>query len=234
MIALLHIPRTAGQSYLALLQRRFGKRRVLRDINDPAAMAAFLARPDRDRIAVLHGHMPWGIHRALGHRVRYIAMLREPVDRALSDYAYAAWEIAHPLHAEVASGAMSLATFARINANGQVRRLQRVPLDGPWFPDTDTLDAAALSAAKALLRDEIGTAGIYERPEATLALFCAATGCTTWRLPRRNAVPGRRRVADLTAAEHAALRDANRLDLDLYEWALGLEKTSLPRVGLSP
>lgn len=87
----LHIPKTAGTSFLLTLENLFGERQIRRfDLNEPAfyaEFAAFLAHPLAG-ISCLAGHIPR--HALDGHieRVRPFTILRNPIDRVFSLYRF--------------------------------------------------------------------------------------------------------------------------------------------------
>ena len=80
----LHIQKTAGTTMINILDSYFDLDTIYRDqfwpnllINMPKNLLKF---------KFLRGHFGYGIHRILGKKPIYITMLREPVDRTISDY----------------------------------------------------------------------------------------------------------------------------------------------------
>jgi Sulfotransferase family len=112
-----HIPKCAGTSVWASLYDIYGTRHVYL-VNSRRRREKFASLPPEGRAAysAVGGHAPLSYFReALGDMARYhkIVTLRDPVDRAISEYNYIRAQSAHPRHAEVA--AQSLKEFA---ANG--------------------------------------------------------------------------------------------------------------------
>lgn len=106
-----HIPKTAGTSL---------KKSVIAPNVTPEQVYWVLGVGklirDRPRNAdVILGHIPYGIHRVLPHdRVRYLTILRDPVDRCVSFYNYVLMcETGTPGHRQGVSGHPALADAKR-------------------------------------------------------------------------------------------------------------------------
>ena len=102
MLVSVHIPKTAGSSFRAGLQDRFGERLLL-DYGDGPASGSVPARWRRLRNAVkvrwqaesllkeydvVHGHFLASKYAFLGTRARLCAFFRDPVERIVSAYRY--------------------------------------------------------------------------------------------------------------------------------------------------
>ena len=90
----LHIPKTAGLSLQAILERQYAGRTV-RDVwvQEPQTVRDFLALSSADRaeIACLMGHLPFGWHELFPHGARYVTLLRDPVALFVSAMRYKDW-----------------------------------------------------------------------------------------------------------------------------------------------
>jgi hypothetical protein len=86
----IHIPKTAGLSFRAILYRQYGQHRVLAKNQGALRRAGHeLGRYYRKRHRVVHGHLPYPLLRSLhGPNTRVITWLREPVSRVVSNYYY--------------------------------------------------------------------------------------------------------------------------------------------------
>lgn len=87
----LHIPKTAGTSFLLTLENAFGSNRMLR-INDSAAdlgaeVADILANRLAD-VSCLAGHVPIHLFAGALHRLRPFTLLRNPIARVFSLYRF--------------------------------------------------------------------------------------------------------------------------------------------------
>lgn len=111
-----HIPKTAGTTINALLGAAVqGRHFVYSRSGQPEALAA-MAQPERDRIDLIFGHFPHGLHRLFTRPVRYIASVRKPPQRILSFYHYLLATEDHPKHAFVKSNTTDFSTFLRLAA----------------------------------------------------------------------------------------------------------------------
>lgn len=129
MIISVHLPKTAGTSFAAALEGRFGER-LRRDygdlpINTPpakrhrAALEAGLriASDDYSGVDCIHGHFLPAKYLLLAdsREVRFVTWLRDPVERVVSHYEY--WRrsydpaTAAPLHRRVVEEDWSLERF---------------------------------------------------------------------------------------------------------------------------
>ncbi len=109
-----HIPKCAGTSVWASLYDIYGTRHVYL-ANNRRWRGKFAALPaaTRNAYSAVGGHGTLSYFRELlGDTVRYhkIVTLRDPIDRAISEYNYICAQRAHPRHAEVSQ--QSLAEFA--------------------------------------------------------------------------------------------------------------------------
>jgi len=233
MIVFLHLPKTAGHSLKALALARFGEERVAH-VNDGPTMESFVRDHRPGRWDFVQGHMPWGLAERVGERGTYFTVLREPVDRFVSDYYYIHNAPGHPAHRGMRERGITLRDFARVPSpvhpftqNAQVRRLCRYDLrprsDGrPWWAAHETIGDAALDDAKETLARRIDAFGLYERMADTMAEFAALIGTELHEMPRENVTPLRRAVNELDDETVAAIREANRFDVALYEFAVAL------------
>ena len=147
----LHVPKTAGTTLRGLLHQRLGdglcwyrrsdSRQPMgethpRYLTDLAAMDSPAAWAG---VQVLGGHFPaWQLPQALREqRPLLMAVLRDPLPRLESLYAYICRETAHPLHATLSGltfhQALVGTPFGRMVAQGQLRFLRTRQQPG-WDP----------------------------------------------------------------------------------------------------
>lgn len=94
-----HIPKTAGTTLSFIIIRYFDQQdiyhiRNMQQLKGPAysdhfgSLDDFIRQPSqfRNRFRCIMGHMPFGIHEYLENPFRYIAFIRDPVNRVLSQF----------------------------------------------------------------------------------------------------------------------------------------------------
>ena len=217
-VVFVHVPKTAGQTLNAILARQYDQTAtvIVEDRSD--LQASFLRTARRRPVSLMRGHLPYGIHEALGIDVVYITMLREPVARVVSTYRYIKRTPHHRLHEVVRAERMTLSRFVQSDidreevVDGQTRLLSGI-LDRD--PDEEML-------AKAIDNlDRIAVVGLTERFDQSVLLMRRQLG---WRFPlyiRKNVAPALSTDA-LDPRDRALIEQQNRLDMRLYRAAEAL------------
>lgn len=230
-----HIPKTAGTTMKHVLWRAVGSRRVLTSLAEDhrerlAAIAAELDRELERPCAIAH-HIGFGIEARLParHSYRAFTFLRDPVERTVSRY----WH--YRAAAPRASGREPSEPLEEWLQTDVIHRYnsQAGFLGGLWT--RHNLDGAPLQ--RAAFDDELlavakrnleshAVIGLAERFDESMLLLRGAFGWplrkTTYRRANRS-----NRQRPLTAAELAAVRANNELDLELYEFGRELFEARL-------
>lgn len=236
----LHIPKAAGTTLQEYILRHYlpgGK--FYRFTGAPEQLQDFQALPqaERDRFDVVAGHVHFGIHELLGQPATYLTMLRDPVERVISHYYFILAHPEHYLHTYVAGRGFTLHEYATAGLNQEgdndhVRWLTpRLHTDVPLGQVT----RAMLEEAKWNLANGVAVFGLAERFTDSVRCFASAFGWSAVsngrRLNTNRARPKRDQVAPQTVE---AIRDSNRYDTELYEFAQGLFEEQMIRLGVRP
>jgi hypothetical protein len=218
--------------------------RVLRrgDPERVRRLGRMLLSPECD---VLQGHLPYPVAGLLERPLLIITFLRHPIDRAISTVEYLERNRDKPtfVQARWRDRARTLEELASGEQNRQTSLLgaefDPVPLLDRYAAGDLTMDEAskgfsrsmgrpdrqALERAKARLADEVQFIGITDAFDESMRLFREAFMPSLPTVERANAAP----VAD-RATRHAhydpavldAITEANSLDMELYEFGVGL------------
>lgn len=239
----LHIPKTAGttlQDFILSHYKPRGKYFRFTGHEDQASVFAKLTQTERDEFDVVAGHVHFGVHDTLTRPATYLTMLRDPVERFISHYYHILRHTDHYLHTYVAGRGYSLHEYATAGLNQEgdndqvrwltVREHGEVPLG--------QVTRAMLEEAKWNLENGIAVFGLAERFTDSLRCFCAAFGWEAVkpvtfrkRLNTNAARPKRDQIAPETLE---AIRDGNRYDVELYEFAQALFDEQMVRLGVRP
>ena len=176
------------------------------------------------RMDVFKGHMPFGLHRLLARPANYITFLREPIERAISDYYFARRFKPHQNHR--ASLELTLEEyFLQKHEHNMQSRILAGPNATELFPSV--CDAATLAAAKENLARHFVVVGLTERFDETLALLKVVLG---WRIKHYRAFRvSHNRIPQQSVAPKTLelIREWEKYDLDLYDYASSLFEEAL-------
>ncbi|HEX8649823.1 MAG TPA: sulfotransferase family 2 domain-containing protein [Pyrinomonadaceae bacterium] len=234
----LHIPKAAGTTLHSVIERQFAPSVTftISGAGSPQGIKEFISLPpeQRERIRLLKGHMPYGLHKYLSVPATYITMLRDPVDRVISHYYFARKNPAHYLHQEVTSKKMTLADFVGSGlstelTNDQTRLISGVEkvntrlLDGTerrtLRADPEPVTREMLEIAKRNLREHFAAVGLFGSFDESLLLFKKVLGWTNVYYVRLNVTKDRPAKRQVPGEERALIERYNELDLELYEYA---------------
>ncbi|MFH1845155.1 MAG: sulfotransferase [bacterium] len=220
-LVFLHIPKTAGSTLRRIVERQYDARQIFTLEGWRVSERDFMRLSPKlhRQVRLLEGHQFFGLHELLPTESRYITMLRDPVERIVSQYYHILRSPEHYLHEQVTGDNLSVADFATAGLapeldNGQLRYvagLSELPV-GQCTPDH-------LELARRHLERYFAVTGLVERFDESIVLMKRILG---WQPPLYLPTNIDRRRNDrepLTAEARAAIRDANRLDYEFYRFA---------------
>ena len=225
LVVFIHIPKTAGTTFGSVLRATYPPGEVLSLGNIFKGAGGFDARKAArlplsvkdlsQQAAVLGGHVPFGIRRYLPDETRYVTLLREPIERTLSQYysmlGFSSKWKSNPL-AKGAALEDVLAQRDVIFDNLQTRML------------SDELDPAAtvtdemLEQAKRNLGEVFLAFGLSERFDESLVLIMRRLGLARATYARQR-VSDRPRGNEVPPDVRNSAERANRFDIELHRWA---------------
>lgn len=220
----IHIPKAAGSTLTAILDREYDPSSTYTiegDIEQSIRKFVSLSSNYRDKIKLLRGHIPYGLHRHINRSSKYFTMMRNPEDRIISYYHYVLRSKDHYLHDKVVGGKMSLNSFIKSQItleldNDQTRHLSGLFYDIPFGKIT----ADILEVAKRNIDKDFLIVGLSEKFDESLLLM---KKFLNWRhLPlyvRKNVTKNRPATNTLNSQDLNLIRNYNSFDVQLYSYA---------------
>jgi len=232
----MHIEHTGGTTLRDVVLRQYAKNRV-HVIYRSTFTNQWMEMPEQERRQYqgVIGHLYYGLHRHIpAPQTTYFAMLRQPADRLVSDYYYAARRETSPLYAQIASGELTLEGFIRKRTAEHTLQLARIVggTDADIQKYRITLPADALEIAQAHIEQHFALVGTVERYDETLLMMQRALN---WQKPvtylRRNTTAKRPRVADLPQSTRDLLAEATATEQQLYDWVKARLESQIAALG---
>jgi hypothetical protein len=230
-----HPPRTAGSTLSRIMHWEYNPLHIC-DI-DPRFYYWSLQRLNRwpkqrlSKIKLFNGHIPFGIHTLLPQPATYVTVLRDPINRTISEYNARRNRRMHPI-ADRDAKRLSLEEYvARVPYNNpQTKAIAGV--DVPYNYHLYSIrpshhfysgpcTAETLAIAKDNLSRYFSLVGLTERFEETLALAKVLFG---WRIPYYTSTREgpRRQEGDVSPRQRTLIAEYNRFDMDLYAFGVSL------------
>ena len=186
------------------------------------SIVSFRERPQSEwpHKNIIQGHMSFGLHRFMQPPFGYVTMLRKPLPRAVSDYAFVTSTPQHPIYQHVKD--LSFAQYMSSNITGQLSNGQTRLLCGDCedenygVPTLRKLEQVDFDRATAHIEQHIIAVGLQERFDESLMLYKHKLG---WKLPfyvSENITKRPFTVANLTADDRDLIKKQNTCDLTLY------------------
>lgn len=140
-----HVPKAGGTSLIHLFHAIIGEQRCFRHESRIGGTAEYtppiesLSQSERDNLRFVAGHFEYGYHRLFRQKAYYMGVIRDPVERIISNYHYLRAR-GQPKHKELANS-MSLEKFTEhllSNPNSMFSHNYQIKL----LTGETTLDAA--------------------------------------------------------------------------------------------
>jgi len=220
-IIFLHIPKTAGTTLNRIIDWEYNPLRIY-SINGRYFRDSYrkLVNYPPSRLAgmtVFRGHMPFGLHTLIGEPSTYIVVLRDPVERAMSLYFFAANRRIHRDHSQVSR--LTLEEYVKTSPynNAQTKLIAGQIRDRDFIGGE--CNDEMLAAAKENLSRHFSLIGITERFEETLALAKLVLGWKVARYATFRVTPRRPKKDAIAADTRALIAQYNSFDVALYKYA---------------
>ncbi len=229
-----HLPKTAGTTFHSIMEREYPRAAIVVLYGDLRARVAELcARPEAELRAIraVYGHFGTGLDELLPGPSALLTLLRDPVERVVSQYHYVRTHPEGQDHRHALEGVHSLEDFvlrsplASVSGNQQTRLLGS-PIGAPVARVDDAMFGRALAWIE---RDDV-VVGVQERFDEFVLLACRAFG---WGWPAyrpQNVGTGRPGLAGIPASTIDLIRERNAHDVVLHEAARGCMARELAEI----
>ena len=248
-LVLVHIPKTAGTTLGSLLAFHYGERYQRIDMSGvhvrPTAEGLEVVRHGEGRaserldrfepaagVEAVSGHVPVGLLGLLPPAERYVTILRDPVDRTLSQYYHLLGRRAAWRHEWLPAPTPELRLADAIGERSYIPdNLQTRMLCGLGSVE-QPLPEDALERAKRELRERFTYVATTERLDELVALLDLDLGWPTVVYERARVNEARPRGRDVPAEAIRLAEAANALDRELYAEAGRLQDEAVAGRGL--
>lgn len=249
----LHISKTGGTTLRSIIAAQYAPEHIF-DLDpsyftsDPSEydvvfqdrVKALLALPDSDKSAYRCFFHPtaYGLHKHLPQPVRYVTMLRDPIDHYISSYYFAINRPKHRLHKAITENNIPLEDMPdafpddELLDNLQTRRLSGCDTVDTFRDVVKPLPPDALDKAKQNLKEGIEVIGLMDRYDESLLLMQATLGWKNVHYTRKNVAPRRRAVDSISPNLRQRLENDLALDYELYTYATTLFEEQITRSAL--
>jgi|SRR5690242_15336244 galactose-3-O-sulfotransferase len=235
-IIFVHPPRTGGSTLSRVIDWEYSPREIC-DIDGRFYYWSLdrIRQWPQARLAkmrVFKGHMPFGLHRSIPQPSTYITMLRDPVDRTISEYYARRYRRSHP----IADRDAKRLTFDEYIRQVPYNNPQTKAVSGVEVPFLYHLysmlpshrlysapcTSETLDRAKANLVRYFRLVGLTDRFDETLALAKILFG---WKAPyytRRRKNLKRPTMQEISSEQRSLIAEHHKYDMELYRFGVSL------------
>lgn len=213
MLIYLHIPKTAGTTLRMILDREYDadQRLHIEGLYTNEDYANVYGPAYFDKVSVISGHQYFGLHKYINEECTYITMLRDPIERVLSTYRHT-----------VRIGSQDMGWLQLLTTHEQGSNLQTKMLAGGEV----NLDLAIDN-----LNSSFAAVGISEMFDESILLMKRKL---SWSMPYyviENPSHNTIRLSDIDEDIVSIIRDANAVDIQLYDYYVSKLKAEIDSLG---
>lgn len=192
-----HIPKTGGNTFAAVLYNQYHYEKEVCSVY----LREHLPKDvDFDKIKLIIGHHQFGLHKEVPRPCKYITMLRDPVDRVVSNYFFNL-----KFHGKQPKES-PFVEFIKRYPNRQTR----------WVAGEDRED---LQLAKDNIEKHFIAVGITEMFNESMYMMKQKLGWGDITYKQYNVNPKRPKTDTVSDALIDLIKKHNALDIELYHWA---------------
>ncbi|MGN4501030.1 sulfotransferase family 2 domain-containing protein [Bacillus cereus group sp. MYBK30-2] len=211
----LHMPKTAGTTLKVLMRKNYPPEKII-DLYDSfrshEEVVKKLNSLPLEETEWINCHLSFGIHEHLSRPATYVTILRDPIERIISDYFFILNNPGHGLHKEVSR--MDLLDFQSqaIHTNKQCKVILGLPL-------AESVNRNDVKKAQKILEDYFCFVGITELFTESAFLMKELFNWPRIKISNRNVTINRPKATEISDEVIQKIRENNKVDIALYEHA---------------
>lgn len=235
----LHIPKTAGSTLDRVIDYQYNLKQIVKikpDIHgEQINQVKNLSNTQKKKIQVIKGHTYFGWHGLLPQPCTYFTLLRNPVERFISNYYYILKRKDHLVGQILREQKTTMEEFARWSGedNYQTRFLSKTIGEIDLNINTGNCTRDMLEQAKRNLRENCAVVGIVEEFDKTLLLLKKNFGWKNIFYKVRNQNNQRPSTSVISQKTLSLIAEKNKLDLELYQYANYIFQSLVKKCNLS-
>ena len=222
-VIFLHIPKCAGSTLRNVIERQYPSGQTYRISPNPSPRESIrefknLPESEQESIRALSGHGGFsGLHNYLPGKTEYVTLLRNPIDRVISNYYYVRRTEGHR-HYETARE-MSLREYVTSGVNKALdNQMVRSIAGSGAGGKNEEADAERFRQAKENLNKYFGVVGLVEYFDKSILLMKQHFGWGDVSYQKRNVSSNRPAKEDLPVSLREEIEERNHWDRKLYEY----------------
>ena len=243
-----HFPKTGGTTLNHIIFRKFPREKIFHILN-PLDRETFLQMSDekRNEFDYITGHVPACIHNFISRPCRYIILLREPLERAISDYYFILTHVQHPryerynrekvtLEEHLRKGVSPISAIVKLLLYPDLEFLINIPIAKKWCDFESFTMNEMIAESKRKLRQDFFQVGVLDRFGEFVFLLSRRL---KWKFPyyhianRNSSRPRADARNKIDTGLLAYFYEANRVEYQLYEYACSLFAAQWSESGIS-
>jgi hypothetical protein len=221
-----HVPKTGGTSFHQVLIAWFGDAQV----SPPIAGQRFTdVLHQYGHLAAISGHIHYGIGDKLDPTRLNVTIVRDPIDRAVSQYFFNKETVANQVRGEQGTLELSLEAFFAQNEGSRLTEYSNIyarhfaALSPEYHSSVDRLDESRLLELAKSSLSSFDVVGVSTHLEDFCAITAMALGIARHVSPLRTRVTqGRPALGDISNDALTRLRELNVVDIELADFAKSL------------
>lgn len=240
IVVFVHIPKTAGTTLHLVIERQYNPKNII-SIHTPKENAEQVSRlqnsstADEQKIKVIKGHTFGGWHQLLSQPCAYCTLLRDPVERFISNYFFLLKKEGHPLGQKLVEKQVTIEDFVCWPGedNYQTRFLAKNINEVNLDIKQNECTRETLEQAKKNLKDNFAVVGTVEEFDKTLMLLKKVFGWNNVFYKVKNQNKQRLSKSSIPQTTLNLIKEKNQFDLELYQYATQILQTLVKDQGNS-